>query len=118
MTVVRRSADCGNSPKNAFVQNVAISLASGEFSPDIFSEEVVWCGADEATIEGKAALAKWLSQRKKPTEIEIAHAISHGKVGAANGTAILADGHKRRFSLVFQFTNSKANAVARIDSYV
>ena len=36
------SADCGNSPKNAFVQTIAIALETGEADPESFAPTVTW----------------------------------------------------------------------------
>ena len=45
MTKIEESRDCGNSPKNSFVQTVAIALETGEALPEAFSDAVVWHGA-------------------------------------------------------------------------
>ncbi len=115
MTIVRGSTDCGNSPKNLFVQRVAVALVSGEFIADAFAEGALW-RHPSGVMEGRSAIGEWLAQQHKPVEVTITHAISHGRVGAANGTLVL-DGQLRRFAFVFEFTSTKANLVSRIENY-
>lgn len=117
MTEIQGSKDCGNSPKNKFVQDVAISLETGEIDSECLSEDAVWHGVKNKPIEGIKAIGDQLADKAKPAAIVIEHAISHGKVGAASGEATLANGHTRRFSHIFEFTNTKANCVAAIKSY-
>jgi hypothetical protein len=117
MTVVHGSRDCGNSPKNTFVQDVAVLLEAGPDCPDCLGEDVVWQGAADGEIEGRSAVKAWLARRPKPSRIVVEHAISHGRVGAASGEAVFEDGSVRRFSHVLEFTSVKANRVARIKSY-
>jgi hypothetical protein len=117
MPKVLGSKDCGNSPKNRFVQDVAVALESGKAEPENFSLEVTWDQLSAEQIMGRPAVLKKLAARVEPATIVIEHAISHGKVGAANGEVILGNGHRRRFSHVLEFTNHKANCVAAIKSY-
>lgn len=115
MTIVRGSTDCGNSPKNLFVQTVAVALVSGELIADAFAKGASW-HHPAGVMEGRSAIGEWLAQQPKPTEVTIAHAISHGRVGAASGTLIL-DGQESRFAFIVEFTSTKANVVSRIESY-
>lgn len=115
MMIVRGTTDCGNSPKNLFVQRVAVALVSGEFIADAFAEGALW-RHPSGVIESRSAIGEWLAQQHQPDEVTIAHAISHGRVGAASGTLVL-DGQACRFAFVFEFTSTKANVVSRIESY-
>ena len=117
MTKVQESKDCGNSPKNRFVQDVAIALETGLLQPEMIASNVACHGIADSPIEGLQQLERYLADRATPAAIVINHAISHGKVGAASGETTLANGHKRRFSHILEFTNTKANCVASIDSY-
>ena len=117
MTEIHGSRDCGNSPKNKFVQDIAIALETGEAVPQDFSEDVVWEGASEEPINGRRALFQELARRTTPIAITVEHAISHGKIGSASGEAALGNGRSRRFSHIFEFTNAKANRVAVIKTY-
>ena len=117
MVQVTGSSDCGNSPKNRFAQDVAVALETGRIAPGMLSNAVTWSGLGEAPAEGLVAVAQAMAGRTEVSAIEVEHAISHGKVGMANGVAVLADGTRRRFSHVFEFTNSKGTCVAAISSY-
>ena len=114
---IQGSRDCGNSPKNRFVQDFAIAIESGDPVPDSVSETIVWEGVSQEPITGSAAFAAALKRRRAPQGITIEHAISHGKVGAACGTVLGANGEERRFAHVFEFTNTKANCVAVVRTY-
>ncbi len=117
LTQIQGSKDCGNSPKNQFVQDVSVAIECGEAMPDAFSEDVTWEQPETQRISGKTDVLEHLRSRPNPTSITVLHAISHGKVGAANGEVTLANGHTRRFCHVFEFTNTKANCISVIKSY-
>lgn len=117
MTQVQGSKDCGNSPKNKFVQDLAIAMDCGLAEPGAFSADVTWEQSSTEPMSGRTAVLEHLTARRKPSSIIIQHAISHGKVGAESGEVTLEDGHIRRFCHVFDFTNTKANCVAFIRSY-
>ncbi len=117
MTRIQGSRDCGNSPKNQFVEDAAIALETGAGPATLWSTEVIWQGIAEDPISGRDAVSNLLARKPAPAEIVIEHAISHGKVGAACGETILVSGQKRRFSHVFEFTSAKADCIATIKSY-
>lgn len=117
MTRVHGSKDCGNSPKNSFVQDVAVLLEAGPGKPDVLDDDVIWHEAADNLLEGRDAAQAWLAQQAKPSLIVIEHAIAHGKVGAASGEARFEDGRIRRFSHMLEFTSVKTNRVAKIKSY-
>ncbi len=118
MTDIIGSLDCGNSPKNTFVQGIAIELESGAGKAEHFAENVVWTRPFPAEqIVGRAALIKAIATKNSPAKIIVEHAISHGKVGVANGEVTLPDGQSYRFCHVIAFTNAKANCVASVTSY-
>ena len=117
MTQIQGSKDCGNSPKNQFVQDVSVAIECGEAMADAFSEDVAWEQPETQRISGKTDVLEHLRSRPKPRSVTVQHAISHGKVGAASGEVASADGHTRRFCHVFEFTNTKANCVSFIRSY-
>lgn len=117
MTKVLGSRDCGNSPKNRFVQDLAVSMECGEPMPEAFSDEVIWEHSPAKSTLGKNVVLADLAARPKPDFIAISHAISHGKVGAASGEVTFPDGNRRRFCHVFEFTNNKADRVAVVRSY-
>lgn len=117
MTQVQGSKDCGNSPKNKFVQDVAVAIECGEVVPDAFSEDVTWELPSTEPVSGKSTVFEHLGSRPRPHSVTVLHAISHGKVGAASGEVTLENGQTQRFCHVFEFTNAKANCVAVVRSY-
>lgn len=117
MTEISGSVDCGNSPKNKLVQDVAIFLETGEGTSDGLHEDVVWSDRGQEPIKGRTAVQREVDSAAKPTSLRVDHAISHGRVGAVNGDATLANGHTRRFCHVIEFTSAAAKAVASIHSY-
>ena len=117
MTQVQGSKDCGNSPKNKFVQDVTVAMECGAAMPGAFSEDVIWEQPATPPMSGRNAVLEHLATRAKPSIVIVQHAISHGKVGAASGEVTLLNGHTRRFCHVFEFTNAKANCVAVVRSY-
>ncbi len=122
MTKVIASADCGNSPKNAFLQGLAVALASGDIQHILagVTEDVRWNNIGQELIQGKGELAAALERMKttRAVEITIHHVTSHGKAGAVNGTMLLQDGRTRAFCDVYEFSGVKGNSVREITSYV
>jgi len=118
MTAIQRSGDCGNSPKNAFIQEIAIALESGVCPENAFADNIQWFRGAAPTLDGRASVIAAIGSVAAPASITIEHAISHGKVGAANGEVRLADGRVRHFSHFFEFTSAKANLVSLIKSYL
>jgi len=116
-TEIMGSPDCGNSPKNAFVQSIAIALETGVADPDSFDTAVTWQRTASGQITGQAPLLEAISAKRTPIKVVVEHAIAHGRVGAASGETVMADGERRRFSHVLVFTNTRADCVAIIKSY-
>lgn len=113
------SADCGNSPKNTLLQDIAIAFAKrdADFLSDHVTDGVCWDVVGTPVVEGFAGLIQALKQTDDVTQLTIEHVMSHGRVGAVNGTA--QRGRKvDEFCHVFQFANAKAERVKSIRSYV
>ena len=117
MTKIVESCDCGNSPKNKFVQDAAIGLAIGKLDERTVAKSVIWHDVDDKSLEGMAAFKAKLSERTAPAAVIVEHAISHGKVGAVSGVIKDAKGGETRFCHIFEFTSSKGNVIAQIHSY-
>ncbi|WBU60309.1 hypothetical protein [Paracoccus albus] len=116
-TKVEGSGDCGNSPKNKLAQDIAVGLETGGLSAELLADDVVWQRADGKEIEGAEAVLAALDRVKAPKLVKVDHAISHGKVGAANGISTGRDGKARGFAHVIGFTSTSAKKVAVIRSY-
>ena len=115
------SEDCGNSPKNAFVEKLSIALALGDSAVvlEAVSEDIRWDRIGKPPLQGKEALALALGQvASQPLDdLVILHAISHGRDGAVNGTIKLRNGGKRAFCHVIEFSSAKGASVRLITSY-
>ncbi|WP_257558148.1 hypothetical protein [Sphingobium sp. CFD-2] len=117
MVEITDSSDCGNSPKNRFAQDVAVALETGNPPTDMLSERVIWFRLHHDAVKGREAVLQAIREQPEVSSIVIEHAISHGRVGMANGLVIFTDGARKRFCHVLDFTNTKGNCVAAINSY-
>ncbi|MEO0862281.1 MAG: hypothetical protein AAFY65_16855 [Pseudomonadota bacterium] len=117
MVKITGSRDCGNSPKNTFAQTIGVAIESGEFLDGAFPDDMIWERQGGETV-GSEAVKAALANIEQPVSIVVEHAITHGRAGATSGVATLPDGKTRRYSHVIEFTNTKANKVAKIKSYV
>lgn len=118
MIIVHGSKDCGNSPRNTFVQQIAVALETGRIAPEDFSESVIWESGSGQKVIGRQVMTEKLAARPTPATLTIEHAISHGKTGVACGQLTFANGETRRFCYVFIFTSVKARCVSMIKSYI
>lgn len=113
------STDCGNSPKNTLLQDLAIAFAKhdAEFLLGRVTDDIRWETVGGRVVEGREAFAQALQTLGSVTELMIDHVMSHGRVGAVNGLATHRDG-AREFCDVYEFANAKAERVRSIRSYV
>lgn len=121
MTKVFASEDCGNSPKNLFVQNFVIALAAGDtsFVLSSITDDICWDIVGSRLVQGKDNFLRALEELNKesPQELHIVHVTTHGKVGAVNGTAVLEHGRTVAFCDMLEFSNAKGEALKAITSY-
>lgn len=122
MTRVITSEDCGNSPKNIFVQDLTIALAKGDskFVLDNVTDDIRWNRIGDELIDGKNNFAEALKKSKdnKTAQLTIHHVATHGKAGAVNGTSKLKNGKTHAFCDVYEFSNAKGTAIKEITSYI
>jgi hypothetical protein len=122
MTKIIVSEDCGNSPKNIFIEKLTAAFAKCDvkYVLDHVTEDIRWNIVGDTLIEGKDNLARALEQmqNEKIAQLTIRHIASHGKTGAVDGTIVLEDGKIRAFCDVHEFNGAKATAVSEITSYV
>ncbi len=113
------SADCGNSPKNTLLQDIAIAFAKrdAEFLLGRVTDDIRWEVVGGRVVEGREAFARALQTLGSVTQLTIDHVMSHGRVGAVNGVAAHRDG-AREFCDVYEFANAKAERIKSIRSYV
>ena len=112
MTTIQRSADCGNSPKNKLVEDLAIAFETGTPETDVLAGDVRWNRADGHCLSGSAAVSDGIASTTPPGNLVIERVSSHGKVGSALGRA-----DSRTFAHFFEFASAAAKAVVRIDSF-
>ncbi|UZR94595.1 nuclear transport factor 2 family protein [Chondrinema litorale] len=122
MVKVSMDADCGNSPKVAFLKTLNIAFAEGNVAliSDSVTENIVWNMIGDKSIEGKPDFVKTLEAMKatKTKELVLKSIVTHGKEGATNGEMILENGEKYAFCDVYEFSNAKGSAIKTITSYV
>jgi hypothetical protein len=120
MTKVIISEDCGNSPKNIFIQKLTIAFAKGDarFILGSITDDIRWNIVGNTLIEGKAKVAETLKRLETATELTIDHIATHGKAGAVNGTRKLTSEKVFGFCDVYTFSNAKGSAIKEITSYV
>ena len=122
MTRVITSEDCGNSPKNIFVQDLTIALAKRDSKSilDSVTDDVRWNIVGDKLFEGKDNFAEALERIKndKVVQLTVHHVATHGKAGAVNGTLKLKNGKTNAFCDVYEFSNTKGTVVKEITSYV
>lgn len=120
MVRVVRSRDCGNSPKNRLVEDVAVALAIGDVDAiaAAVTEDVQWLTVGDGAIAGVAdvAVAALNAKPERLAEVTIVHVMSHGKLGAANGIVHSGTG-RYEFCHVMEFGNARGTAVQKITTY-
>lgn len=113
-----RSPNCGNSPKNAFIEDFIVQLFSKEdvkdkvvdnISIDIAGTQVIY-GIDELLIE-KIFEEEILG-------IEVYDAISHGKKGAIDLKVHTITGKVRELGIFLEFKSLKADRIARLKVFI
>ena len=119
---VIRSEDCGNSPKNIFLEKLTIAIAKGDakFILRSITEDIRWHMVGERVIEGKEDLKKVLQETKENAvaELTMYHITSLGKAGAVNGRLKVRGGRTQDFCSVYEFGNAKGVNVKEITLYV
>lgn len=119
MIKITRSEDCGNSPKNIFVQELTIAFAKGyvKLIRNRITENIQWDIVGDRQIRGTENVVEALQRATKVTELAVQHVATHGRAGAVNGTLELTNGTTLAFCDVFEFGNTKGTIVQKITSY-
>ncbi|QIL89594.1 nuclear transport factor 2 family protein [Microbulbifer harenosus] len=119
MVEIIGSKDCGNSPKNQFVEKITVALETGdlEFLGEVLSDGAVWELADRSVMEGDSLRSHIQRCGKDVTLVKIDHVISHGKSGAANGHVQDKKGKILHFCHFIEFTSAKCVVIKRVSSY-
>ena len=122
MTRVIASEDCGNSPKNKFLEKLTVAFAEGNagFILGSVTDDIRWNIVGGRLVQGKDDFALALRGMKndKVVELTIDHVATHGRAGAVNGTRKSKNGKRRAFCDVYEFSGAKGTSVKEITSYV
>lgn len=121
MIKVIASEDCGNSPKNLFVQEFVIALVRGENQAILnwVTEDIYWEQVGNLSHRGKTAFASALEMMKpeRVEELTIHHVATHGRTGAVNGMLRMESGEIHRFCHIFEFGGAKGTSIKEITTY-
>jgi hypothetical protein len=122
VTKVIVSKDCGNSPKNLFLEKLAIAFAKGDakFILSSITEDIRWNMIGEKRVQGRDDFVAVLEQRtnEQVVELSISHVVTHGRAGAVNGTLKLKNGQTPAFCDGYEFGGAKGTSVREITSGV
>jgi hypothetical protein len=119
MTKVIVHEDCGNSPKNLFVQKLITAIARKDlkFMLKHVSDDIRWNIVGSRVYVGKEEVTRLL-EGIEVDELTIRHIATHGRAGSGDGTLKLKSRKTQAFCDVFDFTNAKGEAVKEITTYV
>jgi hypothetical protein len=122
MTRVITSKDCGNSPKNIFLQKLTVAFARDNTRRRLgsVSDDIRWDIVGKQSLQGTQAFARALARvaEEQAAVLTIHQIASHGRAGAVNGTLKMKDGSTRAFCDVYEFANAKGDRVKEITSYI
>lgn len=117
------TADCGNSPKKAFLKDWNIAFVEG--NTDLImanvTDDVTWHLVGDWQIEGKDDFLKGLEalkQTKQASEMTLESVITHGREASASGEVTLKDGKTYAFCHVYAFRSAKANDIKAVTSFI
>lgn len=118
---VQRSGDCGNSPKNILLEDLAVALLSGDGSTiaALTTDGVTWRNLGHPVVTGKAAVVA-LAVRERPprsASLVIQHVVSHGRAGAVTAAVKHARRPATDVCCFVTFANAKGTAVDSIVFY-
>lgn len=119
MIKIIRSKDCGNSPKNKFVEELEIAFAKRdiEFLLNNVTDDIHWNIVGQKSVCGMDKLSEALkrsSRTSEVAEISIKHVVTHGKAGSVNGARRHKDGKTYDFLLSTNSVAPKAQTYERL----
>lgn len=122
MTSIIIGKDCGNSPKNVFLEHVTAAFVKNDsaFLLSRVTEDIVWDIVGSETVSGKTAFAAALERVNSSETIElmVEHVSSHGRAGAVDGVRKMADGKKLAYCHIYVFSSVKYTLIKEITSFV
>ena len=116
---ISRSGACGNSPKNEFAEDIAISLAERDHRAfeNNLTEDFRWVVAGETLSYGREAFLRQIEGDSPADAVTVFHVTTHGRVGAVNGELALRSGYVA-FCHVIEFGDAKGETIKTITSYL
>jgi hypothetical protein len=111
------SADCGNSPKNLFLQDFNVAMVKGDLSfvSKSIAKDIIWHlyepSGQKEIQRSDGALKEYANnlvivpKEFVPKEFFIDTVISHGNTGAVNGIIKSKDGKSYVFCDVYKFSS-------------
>jgi hypothetical protein len=117
-----RGENCGNSPKNLFIEQVEVAYCLGnvDFLREAVKAEIQWEIIGECSIQGAEALAQSaleMTAAAPVIELNIEYAFTHGKAVAVSGMRRIADGRIFKFCTICTFTSVKGDLIQKADHY-
>jgi hypothetical protein len=122
MIKIIRSKDCGNSPKNKFVENIEIAIAKNdtEFLLTAIDPSIHCRIIGQKSAQGMNEFLETLTgffQSPEIAEMTIHHVMTHGKAGSVNGSRKHKNGKIYEFCTVYEFSNAKGTSIKEITHY-
>lgn len=115
MAQVQRSPDCGNSPKNARAEEIALALMGvGALPEGALTEAATWDFTGGALTGRDAIHARAIAQCADVITID--QVVTHGRGGAVSGR-VVRNGDARLFCHVIRFSSAAARDVAQLVSF-
>jgi len=115
VTEVRRSPDCGNSPKNETAERIALALMGvGALDDTMIAEAASWDRPDGA-VTGRVAI-RATAEAQTADLIRVEEVVTHGRAGSVSGR-VTRGGDTRLFCHVIRFTGAAATQIAQLVSF-
>lgn len=115
---ITRSAECGNSSKNARVEDIALALmGAGALDDGLLADGAVWDRGGAPPAVGRDAIMAALPTLAEDDWIEVTDVVSHGRAGSVTGRRGRAGGPARLFCHIIRFHTAAARAIAAIVSF-
>lgn len=114
---VVRPDDCGNSPKAARAQDIALALmGAGSVDPTLFAPDAQW-QRPKGPAAGRQKIVAALKRTTPPEKIEVEQVVTHGRSGSVSGRYWLSPGDERLFCHVIRYSSAACREVAQLVSF-
>ena len=115
MTEIRRSSDCGNSPKNARAEEIALALMGvGALEEALIAEAASW-DRPSGAVTGRAEITA-AAAAESADLIRVEQVVTHGRAGSVSGR-VTRGSETRAFCHVIRFTTAAARKIAQLVSF-